>query len=90
MQSLQQRLKDLIVNELNLEDVSASDIDVNEPLFGARLGLDSIDALELAMAVHREFGVRIDADDAEHRAAMSTVAKLADYIAERQPDVSTT
>ena len=54
------RIKDLIVSRLKLEGVSPSEIGDDSPLFGEGLGLDSIDALELVLAVEQTFGVRID------------------------------
>lgn len=72
-------LKELIVKELNLEGKSPSDIDDAAPLFGAGLGLDSLDALQLAMSVEEKFGVRIpEGDDA--RKIFASVNALADHI----------
>lgn len=77
---LEQELKELIVDALMLEDVEASEIDSNEPLFIEGLGLDSIDALELAMAIDKKYGVRIKADDEQNRRIFSNVKSLADYV----------
>jgi len=57
--TVRQRLKELMVTELNLEGKSPSDIDDAAPLFGDGLGLDSLDALQLAMSIEERFGVRI-------------------------------
>lgn len=84
LQLLERELAEMIVRELNLEDVIPEQIGVDEPLFGQGLGLDSIDALELAMAVQRTYGVRIDPDDAEQRRVMESVRKLAAYVGERR------
>jgi acyl carrier protein len=59
----EQQLAELIVESLNLEDLSASDIDPEEPLFGDGLGLDSIDALELALAITQKYGIQVKAED---------------------------
>ncbi|MBK8259134.1 MAG: hypothetical protein IPK82_41565 [Polyangiaceae bacterium] len=72
-------LKELIVKELNLEGKSPADIDDAAPLFGAGLGLDSLDALQLAMSVEEKFGVRIPEGD-EARKIFASVNALADHI----------
>jgi acyl carrier protein len=74
------RLKTLIVATLKLDDVRPEEIADDEPLIGsARLGLDSIDALELVLAVEREFGVKIGSSE-ESRRALGSVRTLADYL----------
>ena len=85
MEDLREEIKSLIVRELQLEDVNAADIRTDAPIFGHDdggngLGLDSIDALELAIAVNRTFGLAIQPDDANHRQIFSSVNALADYI----------
>lgn len=72
-------LKALIVKELNLEGKSPADIDDAAPLFGAGLGLDSLDALQLAMSVEEKFGVRIPEGD-EARKIFASVNALAEHI----------
>ena len=74
-------LKNMIIKELNLEHVSPTDIDPGAPLFGAGLGLDSLDALQLAVAVEEHFGVRIN-DENEGRQAFRSVDALAAFIRE--------
>lgn len=69
----------LIVSTLNL-DVSATDIDPEAPLYGEGLGLDSIDMLEIALAVSREFGVKLRADDKNNRTTFSSLRALNRYI----------
>jgi acyl carrier protein len=76
----EQKLSELIVEVLNLEDISAEEIGAEEPLFGDGLGLDSIDALELAMAISKEYGVQLKADDEETRAVFENVRKLNAFI----------
>ena len=74
------RIKKLIVASLDLEDLSPSDIVTDEPLFGEGLGLDSIDALELGMAIKKEFGVAFSKNPAENKAIFRSVATLADHV----------
>ncbi len=76
----EQKLSELIVEVLNLEDISAEEIGAEEPLFGDGLGLDSIDALELAMAISKEYGVQLKADDDETRAVFENIRKLNAFI----------
>lgn len=80
LEALEREIAELIVSALVLEDVSAADIDRNAPLFGTGLALDSVDALELAMALTRKFGVPFAADDARTREAFGSVAALAQFI----------
>ncbi len=74
-------LKRLIVEALLLEDVKPEEIVDDAPLFGEGLGLDSIDALELAIAIDRRFGVKIAADDERNREIFRSVSSLAAHIA---------
>jgi acyl carrier protein len=79
---LEQELKTLIVEALMLEDRTAAEIDANAPLFGdGGLGLDSIDVLELAMALHRRFGVKTKGDDERNREIFGSVRSLAAFVA---------
>lgn len=77
-------LKALIVEALMLEDVRPGDIETEAPLFREGLGLDSIDALELSMAIHKRFGVRIAADDERNKAIFRSVRTLATFINENR------
>ena len=70
-ESLEFRLKKLIVEALILEDLKPEDIETEAPLFVEGLGLDSIDALELALAIHQEFGVRTTQGDERNREIFS-------------------
>lgn len=76
---LHQELKTLIVETLNLEDVSPEDIADDEPLFGGGLDLDSIDALELVLHLEKTYGIKIRNSEAS-REALRTVDTLARYI----------
>jgi len=73
-------LRDLLIEELNLEDVKPEDIKDDEPLFKGGLGLDSIDALELAIVVERTYGIRIKSGDDKNAEIFATLASLAKYI----------
>jgi acyl carrier protein len=72
-------LADLIVRTLNLE-VTPSSIDPNAPLYGEGLGLDSIDILEVALAVSKAFGVKLRADDKNNIAIFASLRSLSEYI----------
>jgi acyl carrier protein len=80
MDDLEVELKRLIVESLSLEDVRAEEIESEAPLFGSGLGLDSVDALELAMAVSRKYGVHIDADNEANQRVFHSVQSLAAFI----------
>ena len=79
-QTIEDRLKHLIIDTLMLEDVTADEIETDAPLFGDGLGLDSIDALELALAIHKEFGVRTEEDDERNRDIFHSVKSLAEFV----------
>ncbi|GAB5541975.1 MAG: phosphopantetheine-binding protein [Sandaracinaceae bacterium] len=81
---LEEELKELIVDALMLEDTSATEIDSEEPLFVEGLGLDSIDALELAMAIDKKYGVRIKADDEANKQIFANVKTLAEYVGQHR------
>lgn len=78
---LELQLKQLIIDSLALEDVSVEDIDTNAPLFGDEgLGLDSVDALELGLAVQKTFGLQLDSEQQNLRDHFESVATLAALI----------
>jgi len=81
---LEQELKELIIEALMLEEVSIGDIGSEDPLFVEGLGLDSIDALELAMAIDKKYGVRIKADDDQNRSIFESVRSLAAYVGQHR------
>ena len=78
-QSLEDQLKHLIVDALALEDVQPDEIKTDEPLFVEGLGLDSIDALELALAIQEKFGVATSPDDERNREIFFSVKTLAEF-----------
>jgi acyl carrier protein len=84
MEALRKEIKELIIDSLNLEEVTPESIVDDAPLFQEGLGLDSIDALELAVAIERKFHVTIP-DEAVGKQAFSSVAALASYVAEHRP-----
>lgn len=73
-------LKNLLIEGLHLEDVAPDDIDPTEPLFGEGLGLDSIDALEIAVILDKQYGVRVASDDERNLEIFATLASLAEFI----------
>ncbi|MBY0401410.1 acyl carrier protein [Myxococcota bacterium] len=79
-QSLEEQLKHLIVDALALEDVEPGEIQTEEPLFVEGLGLDSIDALELALAIQEKFGVATSPDDERNREIFFSVKTLAEFV----------
>lgn len=79
MNSLIDQLKNQIIEALNLEDMTAQDIDAEAPLFGDGLGLDSIDALELIMLLEREYGIKLS-NPAEGKQIFKSIATIADYV----------
>ena len=79
--SLEQDIKALIVTTMSLEDVAADDIDTEAPLFNEGLGLDSIDALELGLALQKRYGVTLAADSEETRRHFASVRTVAAFVA---------
>ncbi len=80
-QSLELEIKTLLIDALNLEDMSADDIDAEQPLFVEGLGLDSIDALELGLALQKRYGVTMSADSEETRRHFRSIRALAAFVA---------
>jgi acyl carrier protein len=78
---LEAELKRLIIEALVLEDVTPEQIDTNAPLFGEGLGLDSIDALEIALALEQKYGITVDEDAEENETRFASVASLAAFVA---------
>jgi acyl carrier protein len=74
---LETAIKTMIIEAVGLEDIGPDDIDADAPLFGDGLGLDSIDALEIGLELHRRFGVRVSADSEEARRHFASVRSLA-------------
>jgi len=73
-------LKEILIQYLNLEDIEANEIDDNDPLFGDEgLGLDSVDSIELVLAIEKEYGVKIT-DSTQYDTIFATVSSLLNYI----------
>ena len=79
-QTLEQDIKELIISSLALEDISPEEINPTEPLFVKGLGLDSIDALELGLALQRKYGVSVSSDSEETRRHFGSVRALAAFV----------
>ena len=80
---LENQTAQLIIDTLNL-DIEAADIDPDDYLFGEGLGLDSIDALELAMAITQQFGFQLRSDDSKNREIFRSLRTLAQHIADNR------
>lgn len=79
--ALEDELKRLIISTLNLEEVSPEEIDSSEDLFGSSgLALDSIDALEIGVALQKKYGVKIDPEDKELNTQFKNVSALAAFV----------
>ncbi|MDR0872805.1 MAG: phosphopantetheine-binding protein [Prevotellaceae bacterium] len=83
MEKLILKLKEEIIEVLNLQDVKPADIDENAALFGEGLGLDSIDALELIVLMEKNYGIKLK-DPAQGKEIFKSVRVLAEYIAENR------
>lgn len=81
---LENRIKEIIIESLELEDITSSDIITEEPLFKDGLGLDSIDALELGMALKKEFNLVLSKDKEENKKHFYSVKTIADFIRNQQ------
>ena len=81
---VERELAELLVESLNLEDVAPGDIDPESPLFGEGLGLDSIDALELALAISGKYGIQLRSDSDENRRIFASLRALAAHIEQRR------
>jgi acyl carrier protein len=82
MEQLEEELKVMIIETLKLEDVTPKDIDAAAPLFNGGLWLDSIDALELGVALQKRYRLRFDSNIAEIRRHFASVRTLAAFIAD--------
>jgi len=76
----EKKMAELIIECLNLEDIRAEDIEPEEPLFGEGLGLDSIDALELALAITQNYAIQLKADDKNMQQAFGTLRSLNAFV----------
>ncbi len=83
MDELIDKLKKEIIAQLNLEDISAGDINPDAPLFGEGLGLDSIDALELIVLLEKNYGIKIE-DPKDGKKIFYSIRTMAEFITEHQ------
>lgn len=83
-QELVAELKTLLIEGLHLEDVTAEEIIPDEPLFGEGLGLDSIDALEIAVLLDRKYGVKITSEDDRNQEIFASLNSLTEFVAENR------
>lgn len=86
MQDLELEIKRLIIEALELEDITPDDIEHEAPLFGEGLGLDSIDALEIGVALRKKYQVTLAANDSANREHFRSVASLARFVAANRGD----
>jgi acyl carrier protein len=84
MSTLELEIKNLIIESLGLEDMSAEDLASDLTLFGEGLGLDSVDALELGLALQKRFAIKIDAEAKDTRKHFANVASLAAFVSSQQ------
>ena len=84
MTNLPTELKQLVIDSLGLEDITTDDIEFEAPLFGDGLGLDSVDALELGLAVQKKYGIKIDAESKDVRSHFASINSLAEFIQSQQ------
>lgn len=81
MQSLEEEVKQMLIEVLQLEDINPGDIDTDAPLFVEGLGLDSIDALELGVALQKRYGISLSAESEDVRSHFKSIRTLAALIA---------
>lgn len=80
MTDLELELKSLVIKSLDLEDLTPEDIETDEPLFGDTLGLDSIDALELGIAIKKKYNVVLSAEDEDNKKHFYSIKTLAEFV----------
>ncbi len=85
MEELISKLKQEVIQQLNLEDITPDDIDTDSPLFGEGLGLDSIDALELIVLLEKNYGLKIE-DPKDGKKIFYSIRTMAEYITEHKKD----
>jgi acyl carrier protein len=78
--AIEAEIAQLIVDTLNLEEIEADEIDPNQPLFREGLGLDSIDALELGLALSQQYGCQLQSDAVENGQIFASLRALSAYV----------
>jgi len=76
----QKEIAEMIIEAVNLEDISADEIDANEPIFNDGLGLDSIDALEISLELNKRYGIKIKSGDQNVGDIFASIAALSDFV----------
>lgn len=84
MDELVKKIKEQVIEVLNLEDVEPEDIETDAPLFGEGLGLDSIDALELIVLLEKQYGLKIE-DPKDGKKIFYSIKTIAEYIKDKSP-----
>jgi len=84
LNDLEEELKKLIIESLALEDISPEEIESEAPLFNDGLGLDSIDALELGIALQKKYGIKIETDAEENQSYFASIQSLAKMVSEKK------
>jgi acyl carrier protein len=84
MNVLENEIKELIIHCLNLEEMEIEDIDTEEALFVEGLGLDSIDALELGMALQKKYGIKLDTQTEDIKQHFYSVKTIAEFIGKKR------
>lgn len=88
MEALRQEIKQLIIKSLDLEDITTDDIEDDTPLFeAAGLGLDSIDALELGVALRKQYNLVLEANNASNRQYFHSVSTLASFVEQQRSSI---
>lgn len=85
MDDLAEELKILLIQTLDLEEIEPGDIETDAPLFGDGLGLDSIDALELGVAIQKRYDIKIDTTSEDIGKWFHSIKSLSEFIAEGRP-----
>jgi acyl carrier protein len=78
--ALEQEIARLLVETLHLEDIAAEQIDPQERLFGEGLGLDSLDMLELSMAIEQKYGIKLRSDDPDNKTIFASLRSLTEHV----------
>lgn len=81
---LEQEIKALIIDALMIEDLAPEDIVSEDPLFGEGLGLDSIDALEMAIALENRYGIQVEEDSEDNVRIFASVRSLSEFVTENR------
>ena len=84
MEKIESELKELVISTLNLEHLSPESISADAPLFDGGLGLDSIDALELGVAIKKKYKVALDIEEEDVKSHFQSIRSLAEFITKAQ------